>query len=492
MFQRIALLTLSAAVISAVVSTGECRAQSLTLDSAIETALTRSSRGAIIREKRDIAASNYRAKRINFYVPLLTINGALPSYSVDQSYRLFGAAVRKRLYKTSDFGLNSFIGLQQSLITGGNLTMTANLTSSQSRYPDTDPFALPGSLLEERGRQGFFDFKLVQPILKPSESKNDLDNRRSDLDLAELARVEEETGLRKEVMEAYIGLLESALTDSLEAVRLEGADLKADTDSTKWEDGVITAEARLASASARLDAELARRDAADKLAESERGLALLLDYPADSRLRVENPVVTGNPSAEALAQVVEGWDRSIAVRKAMVSAKTAKRTASFARAGHGLTGDLTAGYSAGRGKISYDNLPDNNINTNGWGVSLNLTYPIWDGGAASASSQAARSEANRAEMELVKAKQAAQAEITRLAKQVDVGYRRLSILRSQIDLATQKRAIARERFDDGRISRYELLQSEADWLAARGKYLAELKVYMGNRILLEGAFPELD
>ncbi len=465
-------------------------AQVLTLDSAIDGALRRSARGKIIQEKQQIAESNYRAKRISFYVPLLTINGALPSYSVDQSYRLFGASFRKSLYKTSDFGLNSFIQLQQSLLTGGNLTMSANLTSTRTRYPDTDPTAPAGSFLSDRGEQGFFDFKLVQPILKPSADRKDLYDRRDDAELARLTRVDEENALRKEVTDAYVGLLDAQVLDSLETVKLEAATIKASVDSSKWEDGVISAEDRLSSASARLDEELARRDAADKLAEQARTVALLLDLPVDSAVRVVEPVIIDHPAPEDFARMAHQWEKSVAVRRAIRNQAQATRAASYAASGHSLTGDLTASYSAGRGKVRTGNLPVDNIDTNGWGVSLNVSYPIWDGGAAHAASEAARSEANRAQLELAKAKETAQAEITKLVNQVDVGYRRLQILKSQIDLASQRRAIARERFADGRISRYELLRGEADWLAARDKYLSELDTYLGNRILLEGSFAE--
>jgi outer membrane protein TolC len=465
-------------------------AQVLTLDSAIDSALRRSARGAIIHEKQQIAESNYRAKRISFYVPLLTINGALPSYSVDQSYRLFGASSRKSLYKTSDFGLNSFIQLQQSLLTGGDLTMSANLTSTQNRYPNTDPSVPAGTFLNDKADQGFFDFKLIQPILKPSADKNDLYNRRDDMELARLTRADEENALRKEVTDAYVGLLEAEVVDSLEAVKLEAATIKASVDSSKWEDGVISAEDRLSSASARLDEELARREAADKLVEQARSVALLLDLPVDSTVRVITPSIVDHPGADDLTRMTRGWEGSVAVRRAVCDQAHAKRGASYAASGHGLTGDLTASYSAGRGKVRNGSLPFQDVNTNGWGVSLNVSYPIWDGGASRAASQAARSEANRAQLELTKAKEAAQADITRLANQVDVGYRRLRILKSQIDLATERRAIARERFADDRISRYELLQGEADWLAVRQKYLTELDTYLGNRILLEGSFAE--
>ncbi|MDM7913732.1 MAG: TolC family protein, partial [Candidatus Eisenbacteria bacterium] len=464
------------------------RAQPMKLDEAIDQAIHHSSRGAILEETERIAESSYRAKKINFYVPLITINGALPSYDVDQSYKFFGGSTRKQLYKTSDFRMNSFIKLEQSLLTGGSLAMSANLNRSQSRYPDTNPEVPSGSFLDENGRQGYFEFRLTQPIFKPSTLKNELLDRTENLELARIGRREEEAALRKEVAEAFLGLIEAEVQDSMQALTLDAASLKAEIDSVKWQDGVIAEEARLEAASAKLDAELARREATDKLQEQQRALALLLDRPVEGTLQLVEPEAGEALSAEQLLKMKSGWEKSLPVRRALENRSRSKRMASYTAKGKSLTGDLTASYAAGRGKVSLEDRPDEDINTNGWGVSLNLSYPIWDGGSGSAATQAARAEANRAELELVQAKQAAQAEIARLVQQVDVGYRRLGIQQSRVKLADDKLAIARERFADGRISTLQLREAEIDRLEARAGYLAELKTYLGNKITLEGSF----
>ncbi|RME23181.1 MAG: hypothetical protein D6800_10190, partial [Candidatus Zixiibacteriota bacterium] len=130
----------------------------LTLDEAFDIALHRTSRGTIIAGKEEVATQNYRARRINFLVPEVSINGSVPAYSVDESFRFFGGSSQKRLFRTRDLEFQSFIELKQSLLSGGTLTMTANLTKDNSRYPDTRPSGL--GFVYENSKQGFFNFRL--------------------------------------------------------------------------------------------------------------------------------------------------------------------------------------------------------------------------------------------------------------------------------------------------------------------------------------------
>lgn len=462
----------------------------LTLEAAIEKAVGSTARAGMIRGDLEVAEQNYQARRITFFVPSISINGALPSYSVDQSYRFFGSSARKRIYKTRGLGFNSFIQLRQSLLTGGNLDIRANLNADEDRYPDTDPLALPGTFLRERTRRGYFDFSLSQPLLKPSAPKNELANRRDDLALARLSRSEEELALAQEVVTAYVGALQGALQEEAEGNRQEAATLKAGVDSMKWQDGVISEEAWLASASARLDAELGHREAAGVRAERRRTLALLLDRdPADPVDLVE-PVVTAHPGSGELDAMEERWESSYAIQKAERTYEKSARAASYAATGHGLTGDLSAKYTAGRGRVSLDDAPDDNINTNGWGLSLNFSYPIWDGGAAGAEVKAARFQAERARLELQKARQNARAEIARMADQLDVSFRRLEILRKQVELAEERLRIAGTRMEAGRVSRQTYIETRVLVLDAKVKYMKELETYLNTRMRLDQGFAE--
>ena len=315
-------------------------------------------------------------------MPSVSVLGSLPSYAVDESYRFFGGSTRKRLYKTRGLGLNSFIQLEQSLLTGGKFNVRANLTAGEDRYPDTDPTAPLGSFLEERSRRGYFDFTLEQPLLKPSQPRNDLANREDDLEIARLTRLQDETALRREVTEAFLGLLIADTKEQTAADRLEAAGLRAEIDSTKWNDGVLSEEEWLTSASRAPRRGAGLREASLAAAERRRDLALLLDLADSDEVQPVEPAAPEHPEPARIEQWRSDWENSREVRRAAYVHAKAKRAAGFAAAGHGLTGDFHANYTFGRGNVKIEGENEDRINTNGWGVSLNFTYPVWDGGAS--------------------------------------------------------------------------------------------------------------
>jgi outer membrane protein TolC len=466
-------------------------AAALTLEEALQVA-EGTTRARVAQGDLDIARQNYRARRIRFYFPTVSINGAVPSYAVDESYRFFGGSSRKRLYQTTDLDFTSFVKLEQALVTGGNLEIRANLATLKSRYPDTDADARPGSFLDERTRRGFFDFILRQPILKPSESRNELAEKEDELDLARLARVEEATTLRTDVTAAYLDLLIAELNRDLEATRLESARIKAGIDSTKWQDAVLSQEDWLVSKLARLDAELAHRASEAQVLEKQRELAMLLDADPAEPIPVSDPPIVGHPSEERLRGWVDGWDRALTIRQAQATFAKARREARLAAVGKGLTGDIEATYSSGHSRVKLEDEPVEPIDTRGWGIALNVSYPLWDGGAVKAAARAAQLSVERAELELSRAKQDARAEILRLTNEVSVGYRRLDVQRSQVEIAAEAVAFAKSRMDDGRLSRTGWLDTRAQLLETRSKYLTELKTYLLNRIVLEGQFAEAE
>jgi outer membrane protein TolC len=466
-------------------------AAALTLQEALQVA-EGTTRARVAQGDLDIAKQNHRARRIRFYFPTVSINGAVPSYAVDESYRFFGGSSRKRLYQTTDLSFTSFVKLEQALVTGGNLEIRANLASLKNRYPDTDPSAPTGSFLDERTRRGFFDFILRQPILKPSESRNELAATADELDLARLVRVEEETTLRTDVTTAYLDLLIAELDRDLAATRLESARIKAEIDSTKWQDAVLSQEDWLASKLARLDAELAHRANEARVLDQQRELAMLLDADPAEPIPVSEPAIAGHPSEAQQTRWIEGWDRALPIRQAQVAFEKARREARLAAAGKGFSGDVEASYSSGHSRVKLEDLAEEPIDTRGWGIALNVSYPLWDGGAVKAAARAAQLSVERAELELARAKQDARAEILRLTNEVSVGYRRLDVQRSQVEIAAEAVAIAQSRMEDGRLSRTGWLDTRVLLLETRSKYLTELKTYLLNRIALEGQFAEVE
>lgn len=467
------------------------QARDLSLDEAIEIALNKTSRATIIQGRREVAEQNYRAKRINFLLPEISINGSLPSYAVDERFRFFGGATQKQLYKTRDISFNSFVELKQSLLTGGTLRITANLTADDSRYPDTRNFSDTLNV-NETSRQGFFNFELDQPLFRPSETKKELYDRRDDMNLARLTQLEEEASLRKEVTEAYMGLLESDLTSRLQKDKLRSARLQATIDSSKFSDGIVSEETWLIAESDLLDAELEQVEAETEAREKVRELASLLDFDVTEKTVPTVPTISSHFDAAGRERLIAAWENSVSIRKAEYEYEKSVREAKFSAVGNGVTGDLRANYSLGKGNVEteFDDVNrsnlDDDINTRGWGISLNFRVPVWDGGAGDAAVKASRFKSDQARLELERARKEARSAIVSLVNDLDVGYRRLDVIRRQIELANSRLGIAKIRYDDGQISKISYLGANSFYLEQKNRYLQEVKKYLINRIDLDG------
>ncbi len=467
-------------------------AMKLTLDEAIDIALNRTSRGEMIRGNLEVAEQNYFARKINFYVPEISINGALPQYTVDESYRFFGGATRKGLRKTRTLNYKSFIQLKQSLLTGGDIKLTANLVSGDEKYPDLrfDPAAsevISSGTIIEKSRLGDFELTYTQPILKPSESKNNLYNSRDDLSKARLERLENEAKLKQETVETYLDLLQLGVQSEIMTDKFESAKLAAEIDSMKLADEIISDETWLNSASKRLDAQLEFFDIENSKSEKRRELAILMDFDPETEIDLVEPDIAGPLSEKDKSRMLASSDKTLQVRKAEIAYASAERQANYTASGHGVNADLEASYKTGRGWYDTDGNRQN-IDLQGWGIALNFSYPLWDGGASSAAVMSARLEAEQAQLDLSRERKTAKAEIINLVNKIDISFKRLEIMKQQIALARNKLDIAQERFDDGQISRITFLESRIFYLEARDKYLEELKNYLLDRIKLNSKF----
>ena len=465
----------------------EAVCETINFEQALDIALNRSSQGEMIRGNLEVAEQNYFARRINFYLPEISINGSVPSYNEDESYRFFGGATEKRLYKTRVLEYSSFIALDQSLIIGGDIRITANLLASDDRYPDTKTEAVEGSFINETTRLGDFTFSYTQPILKPSDSKHELHNKRDDLEIARMTKHEDASNLKKEVIEAYFGVLQLILKNEMHSDMLESANLTAAIDSMKFLDGVISEEDWLTSKSNRLEAELQTFEVSNELDEKRRELAILLDKDPDIELEPTIPAPPVPLSDTKQEIMLSSIEKSVPVRKAELDYSKADRQAKYAASSHGLNGDLTASYNTGQGEVETDGVTAD-IVTRGWEVALEFTYPIWDGGASGADVKSARLTADQALLEYNRTLKSTKAEVINLIDQLDVGYRRLEIIRKQIDLAFNKLDIAKSRLDDGQISMVTFLASKITYAESRDKYLDELKNYLLNEESLDGKF----
>ncbi len=471
---------LSLSVLSFIVGANAV-ARDLSLNEAIEIAVGKSSRGEIIDGDLEVAEQNYFAEKINFYIPEISINGNAPVYNVAESFRFFGGLDEKQLIRTTDRDFNANIQLNQSLITGGSVNVTGNIWNRRSEYPLLDRDVI------EVNNQGIFDFTFEQPLLKPSEPKNKLHNTRDDLEIARLTMVQNLSGLKKEVTDAYLGVLQTDLKLEIADDKVESARLQNGIDSVKFAEGVISEEDWLLSSSERLDAELNKYDVENERLEKNRELALLLDFDISEQITPSVPQIGDHFTERERTALINGWEESVPIRKARYEYSKAKRQADYTASSHGLTGTFEASYSLGRGDVEVDGATTEN-NTDSWQLALNFRLPLWDGGSTGAAIKAARLTAQKSELEYQRARKSARAEIAALIHRLDVSHRKLDVLRKQVEIANSKLDIARFRLEDGQVSRIQFLESKVFYLEAQNNYLEELRKYLNDRIEIEGKY----
>ena len=491
------LAGLTATLLVSIAASVQISARELTLDQAVDKALSQTMRGEMIEGNFEVAEQLYSARRINMYLPEISIQGSVPSYRRAQAYQPYRNPLDRQPFRTRNLDFNSFIELKQTLVTGGSLTATADLVSEDKRYPDTRYEPLSGIFVDQYSKQGSFGFRLEQPLFRPSAVRNELGNRKDDLEIARVTRLEQSGILRKEVTEAYLGVLQQTLKAQIAAYKLEKARLQEGIDSAKLSDGVVSEEDFLLSSSSKLDAELENHAAETQLGETRRELATLLDLDVTEPLELAEPAVIAHPDQSATQKLIAEWENAAPIIKAEHEFAKARREADYAAAGHGVTGDLAASYAFGKQKIETDRVIDEqgsggsvaeDVSTDSWTVSLNFKVPLWDGGAGSAAVRASRYQAEQANYEFTRAQRSARATIVNLANEIEVSYQRLSIIRKQIELAQERLEIAQGRFEDGRISQLTLLESRIFLLETKDRYLEELKKYLLNRIELESQY----
>jgi len=280
-------------------------------------------------------------------------------------------------------------------------------------------------------------------------------------------------------MDIHLKMAADQLTSAQDAARI---------DSIKFDDAVISEEDYLETVSKRLDAELNQFDIENQRKEKARELALLLDLDVEEELTLLPPPVPENLNEDQKKAMLGSWEQTIPLLKASAEYDNAKRAADFAAGSHGLTGTLRADYRLGRGNVDVTGFPQQANNTNSWGLSLNFSYPLWDGGSSAASVKAAKISAEKSRIEYERAEKSARAELIDLINRIDVSHRKLNILRKQIDLTGDREKIAKFRYDDGQISIINYVVVKVEWLQAQNDYYEELKNYLVDKIDLDGKF----
>jgi len=348
MFNKIYIIFSKSSVVALIIlfSLQSIPARDISYEEALDIALHRSSRGEIIRGNLEVAEKNYFAKRVGFWVPEISIRGSVPAYESNEDYTYLPGTDQKVLGKRTTVDWDSYVNLDQNLISGGKLTFQAFLRSNDWEYPQR------GVIVDEQRRLGSFNLTLDQPILKPSDPKNELNNKKDDFEIARITRQEETASLMEELTEAYFGVLQMTLHKQITSEKLESAKLKTGIDSIKFFEEVISEEDWLISSSERLDAELEQFDIENSLTTKQRELVMILDLEINENLVLSPPKDIRELTPEQSKLFLASADNSNSVKKAEHEYKKAQRSSKYEASSKGLTGTLTANYSKESGWVN--------------------------------------------------------------------------------------------------------------------------------------------
>jgi len=471
-------------VLSVVLMAASASAETVTLQTTLDRLLGETTRGRIIAGQRQVAEDKYAAERIGYYLPAISFNTTLPSYQQSEDYDNYPGFIDPILFKRTNVFASGNIRMRQKIITGGDLTFESRINIRNDEYPsgvfDT-AFAFVGfeSSLDKR-RLANLLLQFSQPLFRTSESRAAYCQARDNLDKADVEFRRERAALKKEGITAYFDLLIANVDKQIAENQHRLAAYNAKWDSVKFVDGVITEEDWIESKSERLEKRLAVYDAEASLEEKTNNFTHMLDLPSDADPNPEVPPIPQAPDAAAAQLYLAGVENSTEVELARINMEMAEETLAQKKSSYGINGTLNASYSIGRGTVTQskpDGEFDEEIDTRDWRVSLDFSYPIWDGGASRADVHSQELAYESARLEYLAAQRSARNIMEIRLQRIEINNAKLSLLTQEVDLAETRLRDAESRFDEGLISEATLLENRVYYLEARKGRLTTLRDY---------------
>jgi outer membrane protein TolC len=468
-------------------------AQTTTLDASLERLLTETTRGRIIAGEHEVARDKFNAERIGYYIPEISFNTTLPSYTRTQDYGNYFGFTEPIFFERSAISSTGNLQLKQKIITGGDLTFQAGFNIRDDEYPmsvlrevpvpdipDSVVYVRDIAVATDRRRLQNFTLQFSQPILMSSESRSAYLDARDNLSRADILWRDNRANLRKEGITAYFDLLTADLDRQVAENQSQLAGFNAKWDSVKYEDSVITEEAWIECRSERLEKRLALFDAEATFEERKNEYNHLLDLPSGQETDLQVPSAPQRPDDAEVQQLLSSADKTAETELARIKMDGAERDLGRARSGMGINGTLNARYSIGRGNVKQSQPQrefDDKINTKDWRVSIDFSYPIWDGGASGANIHSQELAYESARLEYLSAERSARNKMEILLKRIEINHAKMSLLDQELDLAEKKLLDAEERYEIGMISEGTLLENRVYYLEAQKSRLATLKNY---------------
>ncbi len=471
-------------VLSAVAISVSATAETLTLESTLDRLLAETMRGRIITGGHQVAEDKFSAEEIGYYVPEVSFNTTLPTYQKSQDYGYFYGFATPIFFDRSNVAATGNIRMNYKIITGGDLSFESRVNIRNDEYPVSyfDP-GLDTNVIKtaiDKRRLADLYLQFSQPLFRTSESRAAYLDARDNLDKADIEYRKERADLKEEGIAAYFDLLIADIDLKIAQHRHQLAAYNARWDSVKFADGVITEENWIESKSDRLEKRLAVYDAEANFEEKTNDFNHLLDLEPETRPSLEVPPVPPAPDETRSQLYIANVEHATEVELARVNLELAERKLDQTKSSYGVNGTLNASYSIGRGTVTQSQPreeTEDKIDTEDWRISLDFSYPIWDGGASGASIHSQELAYESARLEYLAAQRSARNNMEIMLRRIEINKAKLSLLTQEVELAEKKLADAESRFEDGLISEATLQENRVYYLEARKSRTTTLKEY---------------
>ncbi|MEZ5358428.1 MAG: TolC family protein [Candidatus Zixiibacteriota bacterium] len=479
-------------------------AEEYTLEQTLERLLDKSTRGQIIKGQFEVSQAKFNAEKIGYYLPEISLNSTVPSLTETENFAQFYGFTDPILAKRRTNSRTGDIRLQHKVITGGDITIRGYVYWRDAKYPSTinvydeDRGEYVSYLVTAKDKtlRNTLSFEFSQPIFNTSDSRSAYNSAKTNMEQAQIQWRVDQADLKKEGVTAFFDLLMVGLDKDMADKNSKLAVFNAQWDSVKYADGIMTEEEWVESQSTRLEKRLALYDAEASYEEKLNEYKHLLDIPNEQSIALQSPPTPSMPAASKIQWLKANAEYTAETELARMKMESSERDLKNTRSGGGLNGTLRATYQLGKEDVTiskeYQNddiylndINDNNNDTKDWQISVELSYPLWDGGASKANVRSSELAYESSRLEYLAAQRNAKNKMEIAIKRMEINFSKLQLLEDELKLADKKLKEAKDKFQEGLISEGDLLENEVYYLEAAKNRLTTLKDYYHDLIELE-------
>ncbi|MCK5127440.1 MAG: TolC family protein [candidate division Zixibacteria bacterium] len=475
-------------------------AQEITLEETLTRLLDSSTRGQIIKGQFEVSEAKFNAEKIGYYLPEISLKSTIPSITEFERFGRIGSIQDPLVYTSRTSSRLSNIELKQKIVTGGDLSITGNYVWSDYKAPNQFVYTDGQYIVPSRTKTTGSNIRLAlsHPIFNTSSTRSAYNSARDNLQQAQIQWLVDQAELKKEGVTKYIDLLVADLDKDIAKNNSMKADIVTHWDSVMYADSVLTEEKYVESKSDRLEKKLALYDTEASYEEKLSEFKHILDLKASQAVTLSVPSTPALPTASRTQWLKANAEFSsetlLAKKKMEISERELKNT----RTGGGLNGSVNLSYEIGDEETDYSKtlvIPEQNVDTtftsftknptSDWRISLELSYPLWDGGASKANVRSSELAYESSRLEYLAAQRNAKTKMEIAIKRMEINSSKLQLLEDELVLAEKKLQDAQDKFEEGIISESTLLENRVYYLEAAKSRLTTLKNYYHDLIDLE-------